>query len=256
MTLLPYWYTAFWQQAQDGTPVLTSLVAADPSNPQTHHRENEFLVGSHLLVAPVVEHGRRAQRAYLPQGPWYAWEDSQTFAGREEHPVAAPLHRIPLFVRAGACIPRYPVQQHVHERPVEELVLDVYGPADGITVRSQGYFDAGDGVPEPGNPLPHELRTWTTEAHASNGWTLHQECSNHSFASFSSVRLRVFGGSPDTPPSAVCDGLPVHFVRSAAAWVSEPRTDALDPTETGISNDGSVWTAELPSRFTRVDFSA
>ena len=256
MTLLPYWYTAFWQQAQDGTPVVVSLVAVDPADPQTHHRENEFLVGSHLLVAPVVEPNRRAQRAYLPQGTWYAWEDSQTFAGREEHPVAAPLHRIPLFVRAGACIPRYPVQQHVHERPVEELVLDVYGPADGTTVRSKGYFDAGDGVPEPGTALPHELRTWTTEAHASNGWTLHQECSNHSFASFSSVRLRVFGGSPDTPPSAVCDARPVHFVRSTAAWVSEPLTDALDPTETGVFNDGTVWTAVLPSQFTRVDFSA
>ena len=170
--------------------------------------------------------------------------------------MSAPLHRIPLFVRSGACIPRYPVQQHVHERPVEELVLDVYAPADGATVRSQGYFDAGDGVPEPGTALPHELRTWTTEANPATGWTLRQTCVGQAFSPFSSVRLRVFGGSPDVAPAAVCDGQPVPLVRSAAAWVSEPHTNDLDPTETGASNDRTVWTAVLPSHFTRVDFSS
>jgi len=50
---------------------------------------------------------------------------------------------MPVFVKAGAIIPKYPIQQYVGEKTIEELTLDVYyknGKED-----SDLYEDADDG---------------------------------------------------------------------------------------------------------------
>jgi alpha-glucosidase len=40
--------------------------------------------------------------------------------------VVADIDKIPLFIKAGAMIPKYPVQQYVGEKEIKELILDVY----------------------------------------------------------------------------------------------------------------------------------
>ena len=40
--------------------------------------------------------------------------------------VSAPLDKIPLFIKEGAVIPKYPVQQYVGEKEIKELMIDVY----------------------------------------------------------------------------------------------------------------------------------
>ncbi|MCX7564709.1 DUF5110 domain-containing protein, partial [Xanthomonadaceae bacterium XH05] len=46
--------------------------------------------------------------------------------GESEHNIKAPLAQMPLFVRAGAVIPEYPVMQYVGEKNVDEVLLNVY----------------------------------------------------------------------------------------------------------------------------------
>lgn len=213
MTLLPYFYTAFWQQAQDGTPVVLPLVAEDPSDVQTHHRENEFRVGPHILVAPVVTPGARQQRAYLPAGTWYPWESNHPIAGREEYGVDAPLESVPVFVRAGACIPRYPVQLHVHEKRIDCLQLDVYVPHHDGAVSSFGYFDAGDG----GTDAPFALHRWDL-AKTPQGWSLRQDRSGSYTPDFRHVEIRLFGADAGFDGTVLCDETPLVPSRLAAAW--------------------------------------
>jgi len=40
--------------------------------------------------------------------------------------VDAPLDKMPLFVKQGAIIPKYPVQQYVDQIRVETLKLELY----------------------------------------------------------------------------------------------------------------------------------
>jgi alpha-glucosidase len=60
-----------------------------------------------VLVAPVLEEGARERSVYLPQheGGWYDWHDGRHYPGGATATVAAPLGRLPLFLRAGALIP-------------------------------------------------------------------------------------------------------------------------------------------------------
>lgn len=51
--LLPYFYTAFWQHTQRGTPMIRSLVFYDQQDEATFDLEREFMLGDHLLICPV-----------------------------------------------------------------------------------------------------------------------------------------------------------------------------------------------------------
>ena len=52
--LLPYLYTAFWQCAQSGLPIMRPLLFEDPANPAYLACDDQWLLGDHLLISPVL----------------------------------------------------------------------------------------------------------------------------------------------------------------------------------------------------------
>ncbi len=140
--LLPYHYTTFWQYVSEGTPMLRPLCFVAQDDPETHHRNEEFMFGDHLLISAVVRPGQKEKKVYLPAGRWYNYWTDEKMEGGQEVVVSTPLDEIPLFVRAGAVIPHYPLMQYVGEKPVEEMILHVYSGSDHVT--SNLYEDAGD----------------------------------------------------------------------------------------------------------------
>lgn len=141
--LLPYLYTAFWRYAEEGIPILKSLVLFDQEDPQTHYRNDEFIFGEKMLVCPVTGPNQQGRRMYFPIGKWYnLWTDELVDGGQELW-VDADLDSMPIFIKEGAIIPKYPIQQYVGEKTVEELTLDVYYKFGKET--SQVYEDATDG---------------------------------------------------------------------------------------------------------------
>lgn len=141
--LLPYLYTSFWKYVEDGTPILKSLVLFDQEDVQTHYRTDEFICGEHILACPIQEPNAKGRRLYLPKGRWYNFWTEKLVEGGEELWVDADLDTMPIFVKEGAIIPKYPVQQYVGEKKIETVVLDVYYK-EGKEV-SQLFDDAHDG---------------------------------------------------------------------------------------------------------------
>jgi alpha-glucosidase len=140
--LLPYIYTAFREYWKFGTPLMRPLAFADQEDPETYSRNEEFLFGDHLLIAPVLKENQREKKVYLPEGEWYYNWDSRLHKGQKEVLVDAPLEHIPIFVKAGAIVPTNPRMQHTAEKPVKELILYIYYK-DGEQ-KSTLYEDAGD----------------------------------------------------------------------------------------------------------------
>jgi alpha-glucosidase len=126
--LLPYIYTAAWQAAGSGLPMMRPLALAFPGDLRTYNLDDQFLLGDSLLAAPVTRPGRRGRRVYLPGGPWYDFWDDRLLSGEVD--VDAPLERMPLFVRPGSVLPMGPVMQHTGEWPPDTLQLHVY-PGNG-----------------------------------------------------------------------------------------------------------------------------
>lgn len=124
--LLPYLYTMFWEYIQDGVPMLKPLVYFDQEDAQTHYRTDEFLFGNHILVCPILEPNAQGRRMYLPKGNWYNYWTGELTPGKRELWVRTAYDEIPLFIKEGAIIPKYPVQQYVDEVDITELTLEVY----------------------------------------------------------------------------------------------------------------------------------
>ena len=141
--LLPYLYTMFWRYCKEARPMLQPIVCFDQEDTQTHFRTDEFIFGEQILVCPVQEPNAKGRRMYVPRSDWYNYWTDEVIKGGVEKWVVADIDKIPMFIKAGAIIPKYPVQQYVGEKEIEELILDVYYTegAENSTV----YEDGGDG---------------------------------------------------------------------------------------------------------------
>jgi alpha-glucosidase len=141
--LLPYLYTAFWKYINDGTPILKSLVLYDQEDTATHYRSDEFVYGEQILICPILEQNAKGRRMYIPRGKWYNFWTNEVVLGGKEMWVDADLDSMPIFIKEGAVLPKYPVQQYVGEKKFDEITLDVYYKKGKES--SQLYDDAHDG---------------------------------------------------------------------------------------------------------------
>ena len=141
--LLPYLYTAFWKYINDGTPILKSLVLYDQEDTATHYRSDEFVYGEQILVCPILEPNAKGRRMYIPRGKWYNFWTDELMEGGKEVWVDANIESMPIFIKEGAVLPKYPVQQYVGEKKFDEITLDVYYKEGKES--SKLYDDAHDG---------------------------------------------------------------------------------------------------------------
>jgi alpha-glucosidase len=96
-----------------------------------------------VLVAPVLGEGETSRAVSPPPGRWYNyWNDSATSGGRSIT-VAAPMDKIPFFVRAGAVIPSQQLMQYSSQATIDPLTLTVYCTEPGKTDSTLYYEDDG-----------------------------------------------------------------------------------------------------------------
>ncbi len=140
--LLPHLYSLFYEATQSGLPVMRPLVMEYPDDVHVTNLCDEFLVGSEMLVAPVLRPGDKERLVYLPHGTWYDYWSGERFVGGRSVVVPAPLDTLPLFVRAGAIVPQSAVTQHTSEVP-EELTYQIHLGGPGTTGEYRYYEDDG-----------------------------------------------------------------------------------------------------------------
>lgn len=186
--LLPYLYTMFWQYINDGVPMLKPLVYFDQEDPQTHYRTDEFIFGNQILVCPILEPNAQGRRMYLPQGNWYNYWTNELVKGKRELWVATDFDQIPLFVKEGAIIPKYPVQQYVGQIEHPDLSLEVYFKLG--KEKSFVYEDAQDGYDY--SKGRYSYKTFTLNGKEKELFiTQHKEGSFE--ANYSTIKIKVIG---------------------------------------------------------------
>ena len=100
--LLPYLRECVRENAERGLPVMRPLFFAAPEAKEAYdHRLYSYLLGSELLVAPVVAPGASTRTLWLPEGDWVQLWSGEHFAGGTAT-VDAPMGRPPVFFRAGS----------------------------------------------------------------------------------------------------------------------------------------------------------
>ena len=104
--LRPYVQEQMALTSKTGVPAMRPLFVDFPSDPISYDVEDEYLFGSDLLVAPILDADKIERAVYLPAGVVWrnVWTD-QTHEGGKWISVKAPLETIPLFLRGDAHLP-------------------------------------------------------------------------------------------------------------------------------------------------------
>ena len=124
--LLPYIYSLFHDASQTGLPVQRSLAIDYTHDYRIYDGKfyNQYLFGPYFLVAPV-ESDKEFVKVFLPHGEWYYLYNGQRYGGDAEFILECPLHKLPVFVKAGALIPMQPVSSNT-KTITDKLILHVY----------------------------------------------------------------------------------------------------------------------------------
>jgi alpha-D-xyloside xylohydrolase len=140
--LMPYLYSLAWKVSSDDYTLMRPLPMDFRGDPLTFNDGTQFMFGPALLVNPVLEAGATDRRVYLPKDTaWYDFWTGERLSGGRYLQAAAPLERLPLYVRAGAILPLGPEEEYADQKPDGPIELRIYPGANGTFTL---YNDEGD----------------------------------------------------------------------------------------------------------------
>lgn len=148
--LIPYTYTIAHEAVESGMMIrpMFSEVASDYT--LGVNTQYQFMYGPSFLIAPIYKETRADKQGndvrdqiYLPSTAWwYDYFTGETYeGGRIINDYAAPLWKLPIFVKAGAIIPTHKATNNPNEMDPHLRCYDFY-PAEGTFEFTQ-YDDDG-----------------------------------------------------------------------------------------------------------------
>lgn len=82
----------------------------------------DFMVGSSLLVANILEKGEKIRKVYLPKGAkWFNWYNKEIYEGGQTIEIKVSLELIPMFFRSGAIIPMSENLMNIHNDSIDKI---------------------------------------------------------------------------------------------------------------------------------------
>lgn len=124
--LMPYVYAQARQCTEKGLPMLRALFVEFPEDPAAWRVETEYMFGSQILVAPLME-SADSRDVYLPEGKWTDYQTGKVFEGGRwlNIPVEGELPII-MLVRDGSALPHVALAQSTQDIDWSRIELKVY----------------------------------------------------------------------------------------------------------------------------------
>src|SRR5450432_511488 len=129
--MLPYIYSLAWKTTSQSYTPMRPLVMDFRTDVRADNVGDQFMFGPASLVNPITEPAATTRHLYLPQAKWYDFWSGSTAEGGKAIDAAAPIDRLPLYVRAGSILPLGPDEEWSTEKPADPIELRVYRGADG-----------------------------------------------------------------------------------------------------------------------------
>lgn len=126
--LMPYVYAQAKDCSNRGLPMVRALFVEYPEDPGAWLVEDEYMFGSQILVAPLMESGNE-RVCYLPQGKWIDYQDGKVYEGGY-HTIKAGAIPCIILVADGSLIPQVPVAQSTDRIDWSKLELIPYKASD------------------------------------------------------------------------------------------------------------------------------
>ena len=122
--LMPYVYAQAKDCSDRGLPMVRALFVEFPDDPGAWLVEDEYLFGSQILVAPLLESGD-SRVCYLPRGKWIDYQSGQVYEAGYQTIQAGKIPCV-ILVRDGSLIPHVPVAQSTDKIDWNKIELKTY----------------------------------------------------------------------------------------------------------------------------------
>jgi alpha-glucosidase len=132
--LIPYLYELLWQSHRAYEPVLRPMFAEFPHDPRCLEDGDDMMLGSSVLVAPVVDAGQSTRDVYLPAGTrWVSYWSGEVFDGAQTVTLPAPFEQPVFLLREGSVVPLNIAEQHFGHPADERAFIAVPHAGTGVT---------------------------------------------------------------------------------------------------------------------------
>ena len=147
--LFPYIYSSAAQSCRESVPLTRPMYIDYPDEEEAYHNPQEFMLGDHLLVAPITSPGEGPQRrarqvVWFPPGDdWYDFFTGKCYVGGTEQLVSADIDTFPLYVRGGTPIPTQAYTPRMAGAAPASIIVRYYPDKDGLKRATTLYEDDG-----------------------------------------------------------------------------------------------------------------
>jgi alpha-D-xyloside xylohydrolase len=129
--LLPYIYSVSWMVTHQDYTMMRPLIIDFREDRKARDIPDQYMFGPSIMASPVLSAGAESRSLYLPKGnDWIDFWTGKRFKGGQTIDAAAPIERMPLFIRAGAILPYGPEIQYATES-VDPMEIRIYPGANG-----------------------------------------------------------------------------------------------------------------------------
>ncbi|CAJ1932341.1 unnamed protein product [Sphenostylis stenocarpa] len=135
--LLPYLYTLNYEAHVSGAPIARPLFFSFPTYTECYGLSTQFLLGSSLMISPVLEQGKTQVKALFPPGSWYSlldWTHTITSKDGVYVTLDAPLHVVNVHLYQNTILPMQQggmVSKEARMTPFTLIVTFPSGAAEG-----------------------------------------------------------------------------------------------------------------------------
>ena len=123
--LMPYVYAQAKDSSEHGLPMVRALFIEYPDDPGSWNVDDEYLFGSSILVALLMEEGSTARNVYLPPGSWIDYQTGKSHDGGWQKIEAGKLPVV-MLVRDGTVLPQIKLAQSTLQMDWSQLDLVVF----------------------------------------------------------------------------------------------------------------------------------
>ncbi len=119
------WRLELRDASERGLPMLRALFVEFPEDAGSWLVEDEYLFGSDILVAPLMQSGEKARDVYVPPGAWIDYQTGRVYEGGW-HRIEAGEIPVVMLVHDGVVLPHAALAQSTTEVDWSKLELVTY----------------------------------------------------------------------------------------------------------------------------------
>ncbi len=164
--LMPYIWAQAAAASAAGHPMLRPLFFEFPDDPASWRVEDEYLLGSDLLVAPLFEEVKERE-LYLPPGEWVDLQSGKAYAGSRWLKLACGEIPALILGRGGRALPTATPALSTGAMDFSKLELWVMGKG-----RATGSYCAPDGSKAEGLEVSEEGKVMKDPAAGKVSWSV------------------------------------------------------------------------------------